>query len=55
VRRALQVLPPERVTVNPDCGLRHVAPDIARAKLLAMSQGTALVRQDVLGHAESPE
>jgi len=55
VRRALQVLPPDRLTVNPDCGLRHVAPDIARAKLHSMSQGTALVRQDVLGHAESPE
>jgi 5-methyltetrahydropteroyltriglutamate--homocysteine methyltransferase len=48
------VLPAERLTVNPDCGLRHVPPDIALAKLQAMSQGTALVRQDVLGHAVEP-
>ncbi len=54
VKRALQVLPADRLTVNPDCGLRHVPPDVARAKLEAMSQGTALVRQDVLGHAEPP-
>lgn len=49
VRRALQVLPPERVLVNPDCGLRHVPADMARAKLRAMSEGTAIVRADVLG------
>jgi 5-methyltetrahydropteroyltriglutamate--homocysteine methyltransferase len=49
VRRALQVLPPERLIINPDCGLRHVPADKARAKLLAMSQGAAAVRSDVLG------
>ncbi|MBV9547162.1 MAG: hypothetical protein JOY61_22565 [Chloroflexi bacterium] len=49
VRRALQVLPPDRLLVNPDCGLRHVPADMARAKLQAMSEGTAQVRADVLG------
>jgi 5-methyltetrahydropteroyltriglutamate--homocysteine methyltransferase len=49
VRRALQVLPPERLIINPDCGLRHVPADKARAKLQAMSEGAALVRADVLG------
>jgi 5-methyltetrahydropteroyltriglutamate--homocysteine methyltransferase len=52
IRKALQVLPVERVMVNPDCGLRHVPPDIALAKLQAMSQGTAQVRQDVLGQPQ---
>ena len=27
--------------INPDCGLRHLAPDVARAKLRAMVEGTA--------------
>jgi 5-methyltetrahydropteroyltriglutamate--homocysteine methyltransferase len=54
VKRALQVLPPDRVTVNPDWGLRHVTPDVARAKLHSMSEGTARVRQDVLGRADDP-
>jgi 5-methyltetrahydropteroyltriglutamate--homocysteine methyltransferase len=51
VRRALQVLPPDRLVINPDCGLRHVPTENARAKLRAMSQAAAAVRRDVLGHA----
>jgi 5-methyltetrahydropteroyltriglutamate--homocysteine methyltransferase len=51
IRRALRVLPPERVTVNPDCGLRHLPPDVARAKLRAMAAGAAIARQDVTGAA----
>jgi 5-methyltetrahydropteroyltriglutamate--homocysteine methyltransferase len=49
VRQALNVLPPDRLMINPDCGLRHVPADMARAKLRAMSQGAALVRAEVLG------
>jgi 5-methyltetrahydropteroyltriglutamate--homocysteine methyltransferase len=55
VKKALQVLPADRLTVNPDCGLRHVPPEIALAKLQAMSQGTSQVRQDVLGVREPVE
>jgi 5-methyltetrahydropteroyltriglutamate--homocysteine methyltransferase len=49
VHQALQVLPPDRLMINPDCGLRHVPADMARAKLRAMSEGAALVRAEVLG------
>jgi 5-methyltetrahydropteroyltriglutamate--homocysteine methyltransferase len=49
VHQALRVLPPERLMINPDCGLRHLPADIARAKLRAMSEGAALVRAEVLG------
>jgi 5-methyltetrahydropteroyltriglutamate--homocysteine methyltransferase len=49
IRRALQVVPPDRLMVNPDCGLRHLAPDIARAKLRSLTAGTEIVRKDVLG------
>lgn len=49
VHRALSVLPPDRLMINPDCGLRHLPADIARDKLRAMSQGAALARADVLG------
>ena len=51
VRRALQVLPPDRIVVNPDCGLRHVPAEQARAKLRTMSAAAGAVRRDVLGHA----
>jgi 5-methyltetrahydropteroyltriglutamate--homocysteine methyltransferase len=51
IRRGLDVLPPDRLLVNPDCGLRHLPPDVARAKLRAMREGADLVRAEVLGHA----
>jgi 5-methyltetrahydropteroyltriglutamate--homocysteine methyltransferase len=33
--------------VNPDCGLRHLPPDVARAKLHAMVAGTGQVRREL--------
>jgi 5-methyltetrahydropteroyltriglutamate--homocysteine methyltransferase len=53
VHQALQVLPPDRLMINPDCGLRHLPADVAREKLRAMCQGAALVRAEVLGHSSS--
>jgi 5-methyltetrahydropteroyltriglutamate--homocysteine methyltransferase len=49
VRRALQVVTPDRLMVNPDCGLRHLPTDVARAKLRALTAGAATVRAEVLG------
>jgi 5-methyltetrahydropteroyltriglutamate--homocysteine methyltransferase len=51
VRQALQVVPADRLMINPDCGLRHVPAESARAKLRAMSSGAALVRAEVLGES----
>jgi len=39
--------------INPDCGLRHLAPDVALRKLRAMVAGVALVRAELPG-AELP-
>jgi 5-methyltetrahydropteroyltriglutamate--homocysteine methyltransferase len=49
VRQALEYVSPDRLMVNPDCGLRNLAPDIVRAKLQALTEGTATVRNEVLG------
>ncbi len=49
VRKALEFVPAERVTVLPDCGCFHLPRDIAFAKLCAMVEGTRLVRKE-LGH-----
>lgn len=46
---ALRVVPPERIVVNPDCGLRHIPPEVARAKLTSMVLAARRVRADVLG------
>ena len=47
IRRALEYVPPDRLMVNPDCGLRHLAPEVARQKLRAMVAGVALVRTEL--------
>jgi 5-methyltetrahydropteroyltriglutamate--homocysteine methyltransferase len=53
IRRALEYVPADRLMINPDCGLRHLAPDVARRKLRAMVAGVALVRAELPG-AELP-
>ena len=47
IRRALRFVPPDRLAINPDCGLRHLLPDTARAKLAAMVAGAAIVRAEL--------
>ena len=47
IRRATDYVEPGRLMVNPDCGLRHLAPDVARRKLRAMVAGAAIVRTEL--------
>ena len=47
IRRALEYVEPDRLMINPDCGLRHLTPDVARRKLHAMVAGTAIVRAEL--------
>ena len=47
IRRALDVLPPERVIVAPDCGMKYIARDVALGKLKAMADGAAIVRAEL--------
>jgi 5-methyltetrahydropteroyltriglutamate--homocysteine methyltransferase len=52
VRRALAVVPPERVVVAPDCGMKYLPRERAFRKLEAMVAGARLVRED-LAHASN--
>jgi 5-methyltetrahydropteroyltriglutamate--homocysteine methyltransferase len=47
IRRALEYVPADRLMINPDCGLRHLAPEVARQKLRAMVAGAATVRAEL--------
>ncbi|HVL82840.1 MAG TPA: hypothetical protein VM367_00890 [Pseudonocardia sp.] len=47
IRRALDVVPPDQMIVNPDCGLRHLPGDVARGKLRAMVDATMAVRSEL--------
>jgi 5-methyltetrahydropteroyltriglutamate--homocysteine methyltransferase len=47
VRRALAVVPPERLVVAPDCGMKYLPRDRAFRKLAAMVAGAYLVREQL--------
>jgi 5-methyltetrahydropteroyltriglutamate--homocysteine methyltransferase len=44
IEAALERVPPERLQVAPDCGMKYLPRDVAFAKLLALVEGAALVR-----------
>jgi len=47
IRRGLEVVPADRLVVNPDCGLRHLPAAVARAKLRALVAGARQVRAEL--------
>jgi 5-methyltetrahydropteroyltriglutamate--homocysteine methyltransferase len=47
IRRALTVLPPERLVVAPDCGMKYLSRDLAFRKLQALVAGARLVREEL--------
>src|SRR5437016_6283190 len=49
IREALAILPVDRLSVNPDCGLLHLPREVAFPKLGAMVEGAQLVRRELQG------
>jgi 5-methyltetrahydropteroyltriglutamate--homocysteine methyltransferase len=49
IRRVLEVCPPERLTVNPDCGFGWSPRYMCNQKLTALAAGAALVRAELTG------
>jgi 5-methyltetrahydropteroyltriglutamate--homocysteine methyltransferase len=47
IRRALEVVPAEKLAVMPDCGCFHLPRDVAFSKLKAMVEGTKTVRREL--------
>jgi 5-methyltetrahydropteroyltriglutamate--homocysteine methyltransferase len=47
LRRALEVVPPERLVAAPDCGMKYLPRERAYRKLEAMVVGTRLVRTEL--------
>ncbi|MBM3819627.1 MAG: methionine synthase [Acidimicrobiia bacterium] len=47
IRRALKVLPADRLVITPDCGCVHLPRDVAFEKLCAMVEGTRQVRKEL--------
>jgi 5-methyltetrahydropteroyltriglutamate--homocysteine methyltransferase len=49
IRRALDHVPPERLVVAPDCGMKYLPLPVAFGKMQAMVEGAALVRRELEG------
>jgi 5-methyltetrahydropteroyltriglutamate--homocysteine methyltransferase len=49
IRKALEIVPAERLVITPDCGCLHLPREVAFAKLCAMVDGARLVRQELGG------
>ena len=47
IRKVLAFVPPERVTVTTDCGMKQLPRTCAREKLRALVEGTKLVRREL--------
>jgi 5-methyltetrahydropteroyltriglutamate--homocysteine methyltransferase len=47
IRRALAVVPPERLVIAPDCGMKYLPRELAYRKLQSMVAGARLVREDL--------
>jgi 5-methyltetrahydropteroyltriglutamate--homocysteine methyltransferase len=47
IRKVLHIVPPERLVVAPDCGMKYLSRDVAYRKLQAMVAGTRLVRGEL--------
>jgi len=47
IRRALPYVPPERLVIAPDCGMKYLSRASAFAKMQAMVKGAAMVRREI--------
>ena len=48
IRRGLEVIPADRLVINPDCGCFHLKQEVAFRKLSAMVEGTHQVRSELV-------
>jgi 5-methyltetrahydropteroyltriglutamate--homocysteine methyltransferase len=47
IRAALRYLPPEKLSVGPDCGMKYLPRGLAQAKLRALVDGAQIVRSEL--------
>jgi 5-methyltetrahydropteroyltriglutamate--homocysteine methyltransferase len=47
IRAALDVVPPERLVVTPDCGMKYLPRATAFGKLAALAAGARLLREEL--------
>lgn len=53
IRQALEHIPPEKMYISPDCGMKFMPRERAYGKLRAMVDGTRIIRQELAGTANN--
>jgi 5-methyltetrahydropteroyltriglutamate--homocysteine methyltransferase len=53
IRKVIEVVPAERVTLTTDCGLKQLPRTPAAAKLRALAEGARIVRKELTGSSDS--
>jgi 5-methyltetrahydropteroyltriglutamate--homocysteine methyltransferase len=53
IRRAFAHVPPERLVIAPDCGMKYLPRAVAFAKMKSMADGAALVRRELNGESDT--
>ena len=49
IRKVLKVVPPERVYLSTDCGMKPLPRMVAKLKLKALADGAKIVRKELAG------
>jgi len=49
IRKVIAAVPPERVTLSTDCGMKPLARMVAKMKLSALAAGAQIVRKELQG------
>ena len=51
IRKVIEVVPAERVTLSTDCGMKPLPRMVAKMKLKALADGAAIVRKELNGNS----
>jgi 5-methyltetrahydropteroyltriglutamate--homocysteine methyltransferase len=49
IKKVIAAVPPDRVTLSTDCGMKPLARMVAKMKLKALADGAAMVRNELMG------
>ena len=49
IKKAVAVVPPDRLTLSTDCGMKPLARMVAKMKLKALADAAKIVRNEVMG------
>jgi 5-methyltetrahydropteroyltriglutamate--homocysteine methyltransferase len=49
IKKVIAAVPPDRVVLSTDCGMKPLARMVAKMKLSALAEGAKLVRSELMG------